>query len=397
MKTVDDRWLAVRIGFVPASLACADDDHPGLVRAGPRAAAPYARESVEQHVCTATDLCDDDSAAPDLFEFGFDTVDLSSFEDLQRVLTRVRAAGSITDEDATTIRATLGGAVLRCGDGRNLTVLHIADEGLIMRKAGPDGLAAVGPQSEGMNEHGGATSIHADQDVFGTPLTQLMEGRAPSLFRHDSPDGHNHDAGLMLLNMWIPLQQITQPLVLADGRSVDRRRHQLRYGLATDTFLDRDEDAVINDIWTFLHDPEQRWYLHSDMDHRSAYVFNTLCTPHGACTLPGEDLAARRYRALEDAESAVARGDVRALVESLEPVRHLDVPAGVPTTLRTAIEAMADVSRDALHDPDHTCGDGAGAWLVRAAEARRPLVRMSIELRLVVSIDDARHRQVDGP
>ena len=58
---------------------------------------------------------------------------------------------------------------------------------------------------------------------------------------------------------------------------------------------------------------------------------------------------------------------------------------------------MADVSRDALHDPDHTCGDGAGAWLVRAAEARRPLVRMSIELRLVVSIDDARHRQVDGP
>ena len=385
--TGDDTTLAVRIGFVPGSVACPDDEHPGLLRAGPRAAAPYARESVEQHACTATDLCHDDPARPDLFEFGFDTVDLSPFEDLQRVFARVRTAGQITDEDATTIRTTLAGATLACAGGRGLTVLYIADEGLIMRTAGPDGLAVVGPHSKGMNGHGGATSVHADQDVFGTPLTQLMEGRAPSLFRHDSPDGHNHDAGLMLLNMWIPLQQITQPLVLADGRSVDRRRHQLRYGLATDTFLDRDEDAVINDIWTFLHDSEQRWYLRSDMDHRHAYVFNTLSTPHGACTLPGEDVAALRYRALEDAESAVARGDVQALVEALEPVRHLDVPAGVPRTLRTAIGAMAEVTQDALRDPDHTCGDGAGAWSERSTEARRPLVRMSIELRLVVSLD----------
>ena len=338
-------------------------------------------------MCTATDLCHDDSATTDLFELGFDTVDLSPFEDLQRVFARVRAAGQITDEDAATIRSTLAGAVLACADGRRLTVLYIADEGLIMRTAGPDGLAVVGPHSKGMNGHGGATSIHADQDVFGTPLTQLMEGRAPSLFRHDSPDDHNHDAGLMLLNMWIPLQQITQPLVLADGRSVDRRRHQLRYGLATDTFLDRADDAVINDIWMFLHDPEQRWYLRSDMDHRSAYVFNTLSTPHGACTLPGEDVAERCYRAFEDAEAAVARGDVRALVETLEPVRHLKVPAGLPATLRTAIEAMAEVSLSALRDPDHACGEGAGAWLERSIEVRRPLVRMSLELRLVVSID----------
>ncbi len=385
--TGDDTTLEVTIGFVPGSVACPDDEHPGLLRAGPRAAAPYARESVEQHVCTATDLCSDDAAAPDLLEFGFDTVDLSHFGDLQRVFARVRAAGSITDEDAATIRSTLEGAVLSV-DGRNLTVLYIADEGLIMRKAGPDGLSVVGPRSKGMNDHGGATSVHADQDVFGTPLTQLMEGRAPSLFRHDSPDGHNHDAGLMLLNMWIPLQQITQPLVLADGRSVDRRRHQLRYGLATDTFLDRDDDAVINDIWMFLHDQEQRWYLRSDMDHRSAYVFNTLSTPHGACTLPGEDVAARCYRALQDAEAAVAQGDVKVLVDALEPVRHLEVPAGVPATLRTAIEAMAEVSRGALRDPDHACGEGASAWLERSIEVRRPLVRMSIELRLVVSIDD---------
>ena len=69
---------------------------------------------------------------------------------------------------------------------------------------------------------------------------------------------------------------------------LDRRRHQLRYGLATQSFLEREEDMTINDIWTFLHHPDQRWHLRSDMDHRSAYVFDTLSTAHGACTLPGE-------------------------------------------------------------------------------------------------------------
>ena len=119
------------------------------------------------------------------------------------------------------------------------------------------------------------------------PLTQLMDGRAPTLFRHDSPDGYNHDESTMLVNMWIPLQQITQPLVLADGRSIDRRKHQLRYGLATDSFLDRDDDLAVNDIWTFMYDPDQQWYFRSEMDFRSAYVFDTLSTPHGAAVLPG--------------------------------------------------------------------------------------------------------------
>ena len=58
--------------------------------------------------------------------------------------------------------------------------------------------------------------------------------------------------------------------MLADGRSLDRRRHQLRYGLPTGSFLDRDEDQVINDIWHLLHDDAQQWYFRSDMDHRSA-------------------------------------------------------------------------------------------------------------------------------
>jgi hypothetical protein len=375
------------MGFVPSSVAVPDVDRPGLLRAGPRASAPYARDHVEQHVVPATDTCQDDATLPDLLEFGFDTVDLSPLDALQRVCARVRDAGVVSDEDATTIRSSLHGAILTCAGGRTITVLHLADEGFIMRKAGPNAMAVVGPRSRGMNDHGGASSVHADQDVFGTPLTQLMDGRAPSLLRHDSPDGANSDAGLMLVNLWIPLQQITQPLVLADGRSIDRRRHQLRYGLATETFLDRDDDMVVNDIWTFLHHPDQRWYLRSDMDHRRAYVFDTLSTAHGACTLPGEDVAERFYRSLEDAEEAVAAGDVAALIEAVSPVRHPGTPVETPPALRDAIDAMAAVAGEAHADPARTCGEGAEAWLTRSRDERRRVVRMSLEMRMVVSIN----------
>jgi hypothetical protein len=377
--------MDVTLGFLPASLAVPDPDHPGLSRAGARASAPYARDSLERHACSVTDWSRDHSVTPDLLEFGFDTVDLSGLDALQQSLARVREAGHITDDDAATIRTLLQGAVLRSAGGRDLEVLHLADEGLIMRTAGPNGMSVVGPRSQGMNGHSAATSVHADQDVYGTPLVQLMDGRAPSLFRHDSPDGHNHDAGLMLLNLWIPLQQVTQPLVLGDGRSIDRRRHQLRYGLPTESFLEREEDMVVNDIWTFLHDPGQRWYLRSAMDHRSAYVFNTLSTPHGACALPGEDVAEQCYRALEDAESAVEHGDRAALADALARVPR-SVPADAPPALHDAIAAMIAVADEARSDPATVGGAEAEAWLVAARAARRRVIRMSLELRMVVSI-----------
>lgn len=385
--TIDSATVPVTMGFVPASEAIPDPDHPGLLRAGPRAAAPYSRDVLERHVCEASDASVEPAAVPDLLELGFDRVDLTPLDDLQEACARVRAAGVVTDDDATTIRSALLGSVLRGADGRTLTVLFLADEGFIMRKAGPNGMSVVGPRSTGMNDHGGATSVHADQDVFGTPLVQLMDGRAPSLFRHDSPDGRNDDAGLMLVNLWIPLQQITQPLVLADGRSIDRRRHQLRYGLATESFLDREEDMVVNDIWTFLHDPGQRWHLRSEMDHRQAYVFDTLSTAHGACTLPGEEVAEQCYRALEDAEDAAAGGDAASLVAAVSQIRDPEVPATTPPALRDAIAAMAAVAADAAADPSATCGAGAAAWSTRSAAARRRVVRMSLEMRMVVSID----------
>ena len=382
--------IEVELGFTPDDQAIADVVHPGLLRAGERTGAPYGGEHIEQHACPATDLSSDAAVRPDLFEFGFDTVDLTSEQALQEVFARVAAAGHITDADATEIRTALAGATLACWSGLSLEVLHVADEGLIMRTSGPNGLSVGGDRTKGMNGHGAATSVHADQDVYGTPLTQLMGGRAPSLLRHDSPDGHNHDVSLLLVNLWVPLHQITQPLTLADGRSVDRRRHQLRYGLRTTSFLERDDDMAINDIWTFLFDPGQRWFLRSELDHRNAWVFNTLSTPHGAGTLPGEESAERYYLALEAGETAVRDGDPDALAHAVGAVRDLVVPDDVPPALRAALEAMAALAHDACDDPDAVCGERAEAWLAASAAARRRVTRMSLELRMVVSVSSDR-------
>jgi hypothetical protein len=382
---LQDATMSVELGFLPRSLALPDHEHPGLLRADPHASGPYAGERVERHPCRATDGCQDGAVQLDLLTIGFDTVDLSDIDALQDALAGVRASGHLADDAAATIRGLLEGAVLRCSSGQALTVLHLADEGFIMRKSGPNGMSVVGPRSVGMNGHGAATSVHADQDVYGTPLTQLMDGRASSLFRHDSPDGANHDAALMLVNLWIPLQQITQPLVLADGRTIDRRRHQLRYGLPTQSFLDREEDVTTNDIWTFLHHPDQHWHLRSDMDHRSAYVFNTLSTAHGACALPGEDVAELLYRSLEDAEAAVLSGDRASLSEAVAAAAP-ELGPGVPPALRAAIGTMASLAEEARLDPAAVCGQRADGWVAASQTARRRVVRMSLELRMVVSL-----------
>jgi hypothetical protein len=308
-------------------------------------------------------------------------------DELQSVLGDIRRAGRIDDEQAATIRASLDGAVLHaCGVG-SVRVQYLAEEGLIMRTAGPNGLSVVGPRSHGMNDHGGARSVHADQDVYGTPMAQLLDGRAPTTFVHDSPDGHHHGGTLFLTNLWIPLQQVVRPLVLADGRSIDRRRHQLRYGLATDSFLERDDDQVINDIWTFLHDDDQRWYFRSDMDHRSAYVFNTLSTPHGAGILPGEDLAEWCYLALEAAEGAATDGDARGVVAAVSRPDRPAPPERTTPTLHRAIDALLDVMHEAAADPAVVSGKRSADWVERSRAARRAVVRMSIEMRMVVSVE----------
>jgi hypothetical protein len=391
--TITDTTYPVQLGFTPDSQAIDDPDHPGLLRAGPRTSAPYVGEGLETHACPAVDMAVDGAALPALATAGFDTVDLSGLSELQSVCAEIREAGRVTDEQAAVVRAQLTGAVLPTASGVALRVQYLSDEGFIMRTSGPDRMSLVGPRSSGMNDHGGATSVHADQDVYGTPLTQIMDGRAPELFVHDSPDGHNHDASLLLVNLWIPLQQITQPLVLADGRSVDRRRHQLRYGLATDTFLERDEDQVINDIWTFLHDDDQRWYLRSEMDHRSAYVFNTLSTPHGCGVLPGEDVAAWCYRTLEQVEAAVPEGDVEGISRAAASLTDRPaLPEPITPALRDAIEGMLGLLGTAAAAPASLRGDQAQEWLAASRAARRAVVRMSLEMRMVVTVESPSDR-----
>jgi hypothetical protein len=382
-----ERTYPLQLAFTPASVAIPDPERPGLRRAGPRASAPYGGEGVEQHLCLATDCVDDVSVPRDLMDVGFDTIDLSGFDTLQRVCAAVLDAGRILEPDAAAIRAALDGSALLTSSGRTLRVMHLAPEGLIMRAAGPNGMSLVGPRSSAMNDHGAATSVHADQDVFGTPMRQLMDGRAPSLFVHDSPGAHNHDAGLFLVNLWIPLHQITRPLVLADGRSIDRRRHQLRYALETNSFLERTDDLAVNDIWTFLHDDGQRWYFHSEMDHRSAYVFNTLSTAHGAGVLPGEDLAEWCYGVLDAAEAAVGRGDVDGLMEALRSGGRPEPPDLMTPALRNAVDAMLGLLDEATVEPVTVCGGAAGEWSAASRAARRGVVRMSLEMRMVVSVE----------
>ena len=380
--------VPVVLGFTPPAVAIPDEAHPGLLRAGVRGG-PYSDETIEQHRCPATDLSAPGADAPDLLGAGLDTVDLSGFDDLQATLGHVLTSGRIDDADAAVIRSALGGATLPLLSGPTVTVMHVADEGLIMRNGGPNGRKVVGARSVGMNGHGIATSVHADQDVFGTPLAQVMGGRAPELFRYHSPEDHNDEAGLMLVNLWIPLRQPVQPLVLGDGTSLDRPRHQLRYGLPTSTFLERDEEMVVNDIWLFLHDPGQRWCFRSDMDHRHAWLFDTLSTPHGAGILPGEDVAEQWFVALEDVEAAVSAGDAGAVAEALAstPSATEAYPAGTPPGLCNAISVMEAVADEARRDPAGVCGDGAATWTEAAHAAREGVVRRSIEMRMVVALD----------
>lgn len=385
MVLVDETYT-VQMGFTPRSAAVPDPDRPPLLRAPTRTTSGDDDEGIEVHRCRAVDLTGDDTVPVDLLKFGFDTVDLTSHDRLQAVLSDVRHRERITDPGAAAIRAALDGAVLQCSNGRSLTVLYVADEGLIMRTAGPNRMTLVGERMAGMNGHGPATSVHTDQDVYGTPLVKLMDGRAPDLFRHDSPDGSNDHAPLMLVNLWIPLQQIVQPLVLADGRSVDRPREQLRYGLPTDSFLDRDDDQVVNDIWTYVHDPGQRWYFSSDMDQRSAYVFNTLSCPHGAGTLAGEDVAQNCYLALLEAETAIENGDPDAARTACAEAAQLGAPEEAPPVLRAAIADMVEQMRR-IDEAAAGLGDAVDQWLEASREARQRVVRMSLEMRIVVSTD----------
>ncbi|HSB96060.1 MAG TPA: hypothetical protein VLC91_06415 [Spongiibacteraceae bacterium] len=372
------------LSFTKPTDVSPDTKHPGMLRA---AVPPYEDDPTHfaSHACRIRDCAALNATPLDLATIGFDTIELAHLADLQTVLERVRRASFIADDDAADIRSALLGQSFRLSNGKRLRLLFIAPEGLILRKAGPNGLKINADEKmTEMNGHGASQAVHSDQDVRGTPIRQIMRGVGPWLFRHEAPDGANRHSPVFLVNLWIPLQQITRPLTLMDQRTVDRRRHQLRYALPTDDFLQRDAATKLNDIWTFLHDDAQQWYFTSAMDSKRAYIFNTLGTPHGAFILPGEAAAEQRYLSLQAALDALAVGDANALKSCTTP--HIDpLPTDTTAPLRQAIATMDALIAEAQADPERLCST-PNEWKAHATIAMDKLVRKSIELRAVAIV-----------
>jgi hypothetical protein len=363
------------LGFSKSGEVVDDHEGRGLKRAITRPIDYDFAQQFEYRRCKVRDLCAPGQPTPDIRRAGFETIDLSHRQSLQTLLAEIRQAGEISADQAKQLRRQLTGGVFPLARGRCLKMLNIAPEGLVMRKGGPNGLK-VDPHLEmtDMNHHDVALAVHGDQDVRGTPLKQIMRGFAPWMFRHQTPDGGNRLSPLMLVNLWIPLQQVTRPLTLMDRRTLNAQQHQLRYALPTDSFLDRDEDMKLNDIWAFLHDDAQQWYFHSDMGHDKAYVFDTLGEPHGSFMLPGEEVAEQLYRQIQGLREKLMAGEP---LERLDP-DGLALPPDVTGPLRRAIEGMREVVASVPVDDT-----GKTGWLARAAEAMDSVVRKSLEMRVV--------------
>lgn len=373
--------VEAHLGFARPGEVIDDHDERGLKRAITRPLdAEFARQ-YEFRRCEVRDWSAPGHPPLNLQAMGFEAISLAHSEPLQTLLAHIRQAGEITAAEARQLRRFLRGSVFPLSHGKCLRLLHVAPEGLIMRKGGPNGLKVdPGVEMDEMNGHDVAVAVHGDQDVRGTPLKQIMRGFAPWLFRHQTPDGSNSISPLVLVNLWIPLQQITRPLALMDRRTLNAREHQLRYALPTESFLDRTEDMRMNDIWAFLHDDAQQWYFHSHMAHDQAYVFDTLGEPHGSFILPGEEVAERYYLQLRRMREQLAAGEV---VEK-PPAAAVELPSSTTAPLRQAIESMANLVATA---PVAKVGQPAvDVWLARAAEAMDSVVRKSLEMRVVALV-----------
>ena len=383
---------SVRMAFSRPSDILADHEQPGLLRSASHPIDAEVSEAFQFHDCLIKDWSNPGHAGLkvdtlksetlNLETMGFDCIDLSGITPLMSVFEGIRQTSRISEADARAIRKHLSQQRFKLSNGKTLRILFAAPEGLILRKAGPNGLKAEPnePMSE-MNGHEGAMTVHGDQDILGTPLRQIFRGAAPWIFRHQSPCSRNRYSPIFLVNLWIPLQQITRPLTLMDRRSLNASAHQCRYALPTDTFLERDEDRRQNDIWSFLHDDNQQWYFHPDLNYRNAYVFDTLGTPHGATILPGEDVAAYYFQKLQHIHRALDEWDedaLNALVKLATPA----APENTTLALRDAINTM----RGLLIEAQQGVGDHhwpSQDWQRRAALAWDRVIRKSVEVRLV--------------
>ena len=349
----------------------------GLLRATTRPLDCPFEQQFERRSCAIHDWSAPHAEAPDLLRMGFEAIDLPADPALQDVLARVRRSGEIDRNQLRQVRRQLTGRVFPLASGRRLKLLNVAGEGLIVRKGGPNGLKPdPGQTMEGANGHDVALAIHGDQDVYGTPLKQIMRGFAPHLFRHQTPDGSNRWSPLVLVNLWIPLQQVTRPLALMDRRTLDATAQQVQYALPTETFLERDDDMRYNDIWAFLHDDAQRWHFRADMTHDQAYVFDTLGEPHGSFSLPGEAVAETLYLLLQRQRQQLAAGERAEPGPQALPA----LPPDTPAPLRSAIDQLLAVAKAVPAADDAVA---ITAWQPQAEAAMDAVVRKSLEMRVV--------------
>ena len=233
--------LEASVGFTRAADVSTDTERPSVLRARTLPFEVEARGAFDFQTCTLRD-CLASKAPVDLETMGFETIDVSRNQRLQDALAIVRKEDRVSEQSAVDLRTSLRDCSFLLSNGKRLRLVFIASEGLIYRRAGPNGLQVNGDEeTDGINGHDGAKRVHADQDVYGTPLQQMFRGVAPFVFRHETPDGRNKRSPFFLLNLWIPLQQITRPLVLMDRRTLNKERHQLLYALPVTSFLERGE------------------------------------------------------------------------------------------------------------------------------------------------------------
>lgn len=377
--------ISAKMAFTKPGDICPDEERPGMLRATTTPHATDMKQAYDLSDCRLKDWSSPSAGPLNLEKMGFDTIDISSLTSLQTTLETICQANRITELDASVIRKQLRGSSFKLSSGKRLRLLFVAPEGLIMRKAGPNA-CQIDPEAtmSKMNGHDGALTVHGDQDVRGTPLKQMMHGAAPWIFRHQSPDGKNALSPFFLTNIWIPLQQVCRPLTLMDRRTLNNQSHQLRYALPTEDFLKRDDETRVNDIWAFLPDEKQQWYFHSSLDANSAYVFDTLGTPHGSAILPGEQTAEIYFQRLRAACKAIETGDIPELAQAISGV-FPTIPAETTAPLRHAIIDMETLLKEAQEQclqPNFIHSD----WGRRAQLRSDSVVRKSIEMRAVAMV-----------
>jgi len=382
------------MGFVLPKDVVQDSERKDRLRANTQSK-DYSEvsEVVDLQPCAMNDL-NSGKYDIDFFKMGFDKIDLRSNQLLQQLLKKIKTQGILESTDIKAMRQAVAGSVFRLSNGKRLRMVYVAGEGMLIRSSGPNNLALQYDEAVPTHSKQAAASmVHGDQDVYGFPLKRILKGAAPWLFRHDSPDGHNHISPVNLVNIWIPLQQINMPLCLMDRSTLDRQNHQLRFEINIADTLGRKAEHGRNDIWAFLHDPKQQWYFSSEMNggniFENAYVFDTLGMAHGAAVLPGEKQAEQYFLRISECQKALKEGN-RDLFKTSAEKPSLELPSNITQPLSKAIANMEVVLANAAKNVDVFFSETKPKdsvenqeWNKQADAARNALIRKSIELRAV--------------